>query len=552
MHFFTIFISSLLFANAGKDFSPESITDRLRRDIEVLASDSLEGREAGTPGEWRAAMHIKQQMEIIGLTPLFDGSFLQDFPFPGDWVYGDDNYLVINGEEFAMFRDFFVLPNSHSDKINAPAVYVGYGLQQDEHNDYQHLTNLQGKIFFMEYYLPSHLDVYAGNQPLEIIQKKIDIAIDKGARAVIFVNSSADRTDPPTSLNQRMGREAIPVLFATQDVLHFWQQLNQPGDILLSTQLERENHTAWNVAGYMDNQAKYTVVLGAHYDHLGFGGRGSRSPGVNAIHPGADDNASGTAGILESARFLQTAGLNEYNYIFIAFSAEEKGLIGSRFFTQSTAYNMSRVNYMFNYDMIGRMNENTFTMIGTGSSPIWDTLIDKHAPESLTVRKSASGVGGSDHTNFYREGIPVLFFFTGIHEDYHRPADTPDKINYEGMLAILDFSHSLIAYLNDRDKLPFSEAPSASNRTGRRTGPVLGFMPDHTFDGVGLKIQAVTQNNPAHKAGMQSGDIIVRVGQSRVSDIQTYMQAMAGLQANQKVTVVVLRDGSEMKMEVDL
>lgn len=546
------FYPTLLLAQQDQLFTPENITQRLRNDIETLAADSMEGREAGTPGEWRAALFLKQEMKNIGLEPLFEGSFLQDFTFPGEWVYGEDNYLIIDGEEFSMFRDFFVLPNSYSAQINAPGVYVGYGLKQEGHNDYEGLADLNGKVFFMEYFLPTALDVYPGNQPLEILQNKIDIAIEKGALAVIFVNSSSDRRDPSTSLNQRMGREQIPVLFATQDVLHYWQQLDGQANILLSTQLERESHTAWNVAGYIDNQAEYTVVIGAHYDHLGFGGRGSRSPGVNAVHYGADDNASGTAGVLESARFLMSSGLDNHNYIFIGFSAEEKGLLGSRYFTQSNAYDMSKINFMFNYDMIGRMSGNTFTLIGTGSSPVWDTIIDQLAPDGYNVRKSVSGVGGSDHTNFYREGIPVLFFFTGIHEDYHRPSDTPDKINYPGMLTILDLSHQLIAALNEKERLPFSETPASARSTSRRSGPVLGLMPDHSFDGVGMKIQAVTQNNPAQRAGMQSGDIIVRVGETRVSDIQTYMQAMAGLQTNQKVKVAIIRNGSEMEMDVDL
>jgi aminopeptidase YwaD len=554
-YFFTLIITLSLvqFVSAQTQFGFTSyeIMERLKTDIVVLSSDEFEGREAGTPGEIKAAEYIKTRMEEAGLTPLFDGSYLQEFTFSGQWMMGTDNYLIINEEEFVNGQDFFVLPNSASAKINAKGVYVGFGLETDSHNDYEYLTGLKNRIFFMEYYLPEQLDNGEFRQPLEVLQKKIELAVSKGAQAVVFVNSQSKRTDPPTSLNQRLGRESIPVFFAKTDVLEFWQQLDDDKEIMLSADISREVLTAYNVAGYIDNNAEYTVVIGGHYDHLGYGNQGSRSPGVNAIHPGADDNASGTAGVLEAARYLSQSASTNNNYLFIAFSAEEKGLLGSRHFAESDAYEMSKVNYMLNFDMLGRMESNDFTLIGTGSSSMWDSIVDTYAG-NLNIRKSAGAVGGSDHTNFYQKGIPVLFFFTGLHDDYHRPSDTEDKISYDGMHSILQFAFTMIDGLDTGGKITFSEAPVTRRSAPRREGPTLGVMPDHAFDGEGLRIQSVSDNNPAQRAGLKGGDVIVRIGEVRVSDIQTYMQALGSVGTNRTIKVHVLREGKEMVMDVAL
>jgi len=550
---FVIALALVQFVSAQPPFgfSPREIKERLKEDIVVLSSDEFEGREAGTPGEIKAAEYIKARMEEIRLAPLFNGSYLQEFTFSGQWMIGTDNYLIINKEEFVLNQDYFVLPNSATGKVNARAVYVGFGLESDLHNDYEYLTGLKNRIFFMEYYLPSHMDNGEFRQPLEVLQKKIELAQSKGAKAVVFVNSRSERSDPPTSLNQRLGRENIPIFFAKTDVLEFWQQLDDDKEIMLSADIGREELTAYNVAGYIDNNAEYTVVIGGHFDHLGYGNQGSRSPGVNAIHPGADDNASGTAGVLEAARYLSQSSSTKNNYLFIAFSAEEKGLLGSRHFVESGAYDMSKVNYMLNFDMLGRMESSDFTLIGTGSSPMWDSIIDTYVGP-LNIRKSAGAVGGSDHTNFYQKGVPVLFFFTGLHDDYHRPADTEDKIKYDGMHSILRFAFNMIDGLDTGGKIAFSEAPVTRRTAPRREGPTLGVMPDHAFDGEGLRIQSVSENNPAQRAGLKGGDVIVRIGEVRVSDIQTYMQALGSIRSDQTVKVHILREGKEMVMDVPL
>jgi hypothetical protein len=550
--FAALLLTSIINAQTQWGFSPVETKERLQSDILFLSSDELEGREAGTAGEMKAAEYIRDEMIESGLEPMFGTSYFQDFEFPGEWLLGENNILVIKDESFTLHQDYFVLPNSKSASLHNQAVYVGFGWANENHNDYSDLSQLEGKIFFMEYHLPPNVDDNSGRQTLEVMQQKVETALQKGASAIIFVNTQSEKADPPTSLNQRLGKEEIPILFARNHVFEYWQQIESNTEIVLTVDLARESFTAYNVAGIIDNKAEHTVVFGAHYDHLGYGGMGSRSPGINEIHPGADDNASGTAGILEMARYLSQSDLTSQNYIFVAFSAEEKGLIGSRYFASSDFYNKEQVSYMFNFDMLGRVEDSNITLYGTGTSPLWDSVIDFYTPEDLTIRKSPSGMGSSDHTNFYRENIPVLFFFSGLHDDYHRPSDTEDKINYEGMLSILGFATDMVKGLSDSGKLPFTETSMPERQTARRQGPTLGIMPDHAFDGEGLRIQGVSENNPAQKAGLKGGDVIIRIGETKISDIYTYMKAMGGLKNVNSVMVRILRDETELDMNVIL
>ena len=535
-------------------FSSEEILNRLQEDVYTLASDEMEGRESGTPGEVRAAHFIKSRMKEAGLTPLFDDSFLQTFEFPGMLELGEENFLVVSGEDFVLEEDFFVLPNSGNGRVYAEGVYVGFGLIQDDYDDYAGLSNLEDKIFFMEIFLPEEMDERGTPMPLNLLADKIETAEKKGASAIVFVNTQSWRNDPPLRLGRARNTAGIPILFARDEVFEFWQQQAQGEYIFLSAELISETFTSMNVAGYWDNNADHTVVIGGHFDHLGFGGRGSRSPGSREIHYGADDNASGVAGVLEAARYLTQSHHTSNNYLFIAFGAEEKGLLGSRYFTNSDAYDMGRVNYMFNYDMIGRMENGNITLYGTGTSPSWESTIDANDRQELSIRKSPSGIGGSDHTSFYLKDIPVMFFFTGIHDDYHRPTDTPDKINFEGMSEILRFSFDMIADLDSQGKLEFASTPVTRRGQPQRrgAGPTLGLMPDHAFQGEGVKILGIVENRPAQRAGLKEGDVIIKIDENPIPDIEEYMRVMGSFQANQKINVMVNRNEDQMEIEVEL
>ena len=535
-------------------FSPEAVEDRLRNDVYTLASDEMEGRESGTPGEEMAARYIESGMQEAGLSPLFGDSFIQTFEFSGRLELGEDNFLIIGEEGFTVDEDFFILSNSESTRVYAEAVYVGHGMQTDTYNDYFGLEGLEDKVFFMEFYLPEEMDERGTSLPMDMVSNKIESAKEMGAAAVVFVNTQSWRNDPPLRLGRARETSGIPIMFARDEVLEFWQQHAQDEYVFLSADLHSETYTAMNVAGYWDNNAEQTVVIGGHFDHLGYGSSGSRSPGSGDIHYGADDNASGTAGVIEAARYLTRSALTSNNYIFIAFGAEEKGLLGSRHFSNSDAYEMERINYMLNYDMIGRLEDGNFTLYGTGTSPLWESTIDNNAYEGFNIRKSASGMGGSDHTSFYLKDIPVLFFFTGIHNDYHRPTDTPDKINYQGMREIISFSYDMIADLDSQEKLAFTTTPveRRGQQQRRGSGATLGVMPDHAWEGEGVKIMGIVDNRPAQRAGLLQGDVIVSINEESVPDIQEYMRIMNGLQAGQKVMINLVRGEDVVEMEVEL
>jgi|LSQX01.3.fsa_nt_gb hypothetical protein len=552
---FTLLMVFLLqgsFGQSNFDFSDERVLERLKKDIYTLADERMEGREAGTPGERLAAEYIANQMLEAGLKPIFNESYFQEVPFPGAFVEGPDNFLVIDGVTYTFNEDFFALPNTGNAVVNAPAVFAGFGLEGVEGIDnYGGLGSVAGRVVVLDYYSPEGLNERLDITTREALAQKIELAVKKGAAGIILVNTLSWQSDPRISLGMEVPREGIPVVFGTERVR---DALLAKADVevLLSTELERPMYTGYNVAGYWDNGAPTTVIIGGHYDHLGYGGSGSRSPGEHALHPGADDNASGTAGVLEAARYLVQSDLKKHNYIFIAFTAEEKGLIGSRYFADSEAYDMGKVNYMFNFDMLGRLTDNKLSLIGTGTTPIWEAAIDHVAPGHFNIRKSPGGLGGSDHTAFYLKNIPVLFFFTGIHDDYHRPGDTPDKVNYQGTLEIMKFTYDLMRELETEDRLAFTPTQSSDTRRRRTEGVTLGLMPDHVYTGEGLKIQAVMDDRPAQKAGIANGDVIIRINDDEVSEIQTYMRALGNLKGGSKAMITVKRGEEVMTFQVQL
>ncbi len=541
-----------VWGQAAFDFSEEAVIGRLKQDVYTLASDEMEGRESGTQSERLAAAYIQKRMQEIGLQPVFGRSFIQEFPFPGEWVWGEDNVIRLGNRTFLHEEDFFTLPGSGSGTVQAGFVHVGYGLDGlSGQNDYEGLVGLEGKIFVMEFFVPGELEDQMDLSFRQLMQVKLEAAIERGAAGILFVNINSERDDPRLDLRVSGDTREIPLVFLREPAYQALM-LDPDAELTVSTELDRTEQIALNVAGYLDNNAPTTIVIGGHFDHVGYGRRGSRSPGSDSIHYGADDNASGTAGVLEAARFLSQSDLRANNYLFIAFGAEEKGLLGSRHFTTSGAYDMERVNYMFNFDMIGRLENHALTMIGTGTSPAWEPLIDELAPSHFNIRKSPGGTGGSDHTSFYLQDIPVIFFFTGIHDDYHRPADTPDKINYEGAHEILELAMTMMAALDSEDRLAFS-ATAAAPRTRQRTdGPTLGLMPDHAFDGEGLRVQSVIENRPGHQAGMLDGDIIIRINDKEVREIQTYMEALGKMPQGGTSIVVVKRGEEEISLEVKL
>lgn len=307
--------------------------------------------------------------------------------------------------------------------------------------------------------------------------------------------------------------------------------------------------TGTNVLGYLDNGAAHTIIIGAHYDHLGMGGEGSLYAAGEAIHNGADDNASGVAILLQLATELKKEGFQGNNYLFIAFSGEEMGLLGSNYFSKNPTVDLSKTNFMLNMDMVGRLREDkTLSVSGTGTSPIWNQVLNA-ANTGFKLVLGESGVGPSDHTSFYLQNIPVLHFFTGQHEDYHKPSDDAEKLNFEGMRQIQQYILDVIGELNDKDKLAFRTTKNESEEVPRFK-VALGVMPDYLFDGEGMRIDGLTENRPAARAGLQKGDIVVKLGDSTVADMMGYMRALSIFSEGDTAKVVVDRRGERIDANV--
>jgi len=379
-------------------------------DVTFLASDELEGRETGTPGELKAADYIKERFENIGLAPKGEGdSFFQKFSFAN---------------------------------------------KKDPHGD---------------------------------------VDFQKGA-----------------------------------------------SDSLV---------TGTNVVGYWDHKAANTIVIGAHYDHLGMGGEGSLHKDGEAIHNGADDNASGVAIMLQLAQKLQDPKYAGNNYLFIAFSGEEMGLLGSNYYTKNSTIPITSMNYMINMDMVGRLNaENALAVHGLGTSPIFGQTIFAANP-GFKIAEHDSGIGPSDHTSFYLNDVPVLHFFTGQHSDYHKPGDDSDKLNYKGMAEIQKYIQDIILELNDNGKLKFTKTKDESSSIPSfKVG--LGVVPDYLFSGKGMRIDGISEGKAAQNADLKRGDIVIKMGDSTVVDMMSYMAVLSTFDAGDTTTVIVERDGEEVVKEV--
>jgi len=306
---------------------------------------------------------------------------------------------------------------------------------------------------------------------------------------------------------------------------------------------------AKNIIAFIDNKKKNTVIIGAHYDHIGYGGQYSLDRGINEIHNGADDNASGTAMLLSLAKQLNNKNDLENNYLFIAFSAEELGLIGSRYFVNSDVFKKESINFMINLDMVGRLNaEKELSIFGVGTSSIFKQVVNS-MNNNFKLKIIEDGTGPSDHTSFYNKDIPVLFFHTGSHENYHRPSDDVNLINYKGMSEISNYIIDIIDELETYNKLEFKETIS-NQPTVARFNVSLRVMPDYVFEGDGMKASQIIKGGPADDAGLIDGDVIIMLGKNEVKDVYDYMNSLSKFEKGDSTKVIVLRSGKKLEFEV--
>ncbi len=526
---------------------------KLQEHITFLASDEYEGRETGEPGAIKARDYIVDQFELLHLRPKGRKGFLQSYTFPRGASFGPGTQLYINNHTFVAPSDFVPLPYSSNSNVTGYIVRVGFGIDDPglQQQDYLGKTGLNKKIFVMEYGTPDGNNPHGKFAEWTDLRKRIDGAIQRGATGVIFINSDTSLTIPEPDFNNRISPTSLPVIFAKGKAAELLRD-SVITNITLGTDINKIMKTGYNVVGMINNKAKYNIVIGAHYDHLGYGDEGSLYRGTRAIHNGADDNASGTAALIELARQLKAEGPKTNNYIFIAFSGEEKGLLGSNNFVKNATFDLGTVNYMINLDMVGRLKSDDKALIisGSGTSTRWKTLMDSISVDNIRIKQTESGVGPSDHTSFYLQNIPVLHFFSGTHSDYHKPSDDADLINYDGEVSIIHMILNTITLTANDGKLVFAKTKDDQNENAPKFKVTLGVVPDYAFDGEGMRIDGVTDGKPASKAGFESGDIVIQIGEYTVVDMMSYMKALGKFKHGDAVKVKIRRGKDVFEKEV--
>lgn len=525
-----------LMAAAQKKADRKTATT-LQAHVSFLSSDKLEGRRTGTAGEKLAAEYIVDQMKQAGIAPGAENGYLQEFPVREGKETGPGAKLTINNTAFQAGKQFVPLP------FSAQKTVTGEVLPGVNEPDNIWILNVED---FDEPASP-HGD------PMDVYVKAAREAEKNKAKGVIFFNGKEKTATVTKWLSEKSKPLTIPVIWAAEDASKMLADENANGfQVNLGVELKDFKRTGTNVVGYIDNNAPTTVIIGAHYDHLGYGeDENSLNAGEKAIHNGADDNASGTAAMLELGRMLKTSKLKKSNYILIAFSGEELGLFGSKYFTQHHTADFKKVNYMVNMDMVGRLDNSKGLQIGgIGTSPSWGAILKAVLPKDLKVTYDSSGTGPSDHTSFYRSDIPVLFLFTGTHSDYHKPSDDADKINYDGEVRIVKLVYDIINNTANREQLMFTKTKEMQMGTSARFSVTLGIMPDYTYSEGGVRADGVSKDKPAQKAGILAGDVIIQMGNQPIKDLEGYMQALSTFKAGDKTTVKVKRGTTEKTFDI--
>lgn len=521
----------------------KQIVQQLKAHVGYLADDKLEGRRAGTNGEKLAAEYLESQFRAIGLSPKGNnGSYQQVFDITEGKVMQPGSRFVVNRQELRAGDDFF--PLAFSPNATIAETSISPSLAESGQPWFRDLGDL-----LLNNKENPHFDLSSR------LQEEVKHAQEKGAKALVLYNSSEIPDKIVFDEKDRSATAPIPVFYLRKEAMsrHF-PDAAAAYDISMQSAIGPKYRQARNLVGFIDNGASYTVVLGAHYDHLGYGedGNSMLRTGDKLIHNGADDNASGTAALIELARLLKKSKARQHNYLFVAFSGEELGLYGSKYYVDNPTVPLSTYNYMINMDMVGRLNDSsrTVTIGGYGTSPTWSSLFSGVRNAGFQVKFDSSGTGPSDHTSFYRKDIPVLFFFTGLHTDYHRPSDDADKINYTGTLMIVKYIQSVVEASATNGKLAFQKTREQQTTTSARFSVSMGIMPDYTYSGNGVRVDGVSENRPAIKAGIRAGDIVIKLGDYTVSSVESYMQALGKFKKGDATKATVRRGNEELTFDI--
>ena len=585
MRLYRILITFSFFAfsctNVSNEFKTNNeINSNVLNHIKFLSSDEMEGRYPGSEGSTKSADYIAENFNKAGLYPFNSDNFYQKFEFKSGISLSGKNSITINNNRFKVEEDYIPVQFSESGNFKGQIIFTGYGLKVDElnWNDYKDI-DVEGKWVLMFRGSPEGYNPHSKFGDNISIRKKTLAAKDLGALGVLLINQ--EKSEPLIDLTFDYNSKpiGIPVLNISYDILKVlsnedFESIKKEIDknekqksFLLESELEAsidikiETVSISNVVGVLRKEQNKTnnnyIVIGAHFDHLGYGSRGSGSlaPGKNIIHNGADDNASGTAVLIDLAyKFSKLKKKLNNDIIFVAFNAEEQGLLGSKFFVDNIGNDINNIKTMINLDMIGRMKNNQLTIGGIGTAEVFGKIVDNANKNiDIDISKSASGQGPSDHSSFYNKNIPVLFFHTGGHDDYHKPSDDWTKINVEGINRINNLIFNVVYNVDSNQNPPVFKATTNPPAQRRMSFSVtFGIMPNYGDSSQGLKVDAVRENGPAYSAGMQDGDIIVKINNKDVSDIYEYMARLGELKPGDIAKVQVLRNNKNIMLEIQL
>lgn len=576
--------------------APLANPNRYLEDVKTLSAVNMEGRGDGTKGLTRAAHYIEHQFKSLGLQPAGTNGYYQPFTVTTGAKLKKDNHLKVqsagSSRPLKLNDDYVPLSFSTLGSFAGPVVFAGYGASADEfqYDDYMHL-DVKDKIVVVLRYEPDSFAEKSGHHGLtqhaHLITKAIN-ARNHGAKAVILVNGKLGEGEE--DLLMRFGSQPGPrdagilLVQVKNAVADGWfqaagkslagvqKEINADGKprsfafpdslrISLKVDIESTRATVNNLLAYLPGKTGEYVIVGAHYDHLGRGNQDSLAPSlIGQIHPGADDNASGTAGMLELARlFSQRSAANRLDrgILFMAFAGEELGLLGSSEWVKEPTLPLDHAVAMLNMDMIGRIRDNKVYIGGVGTGSTFKPLLEQAAGKyDFKVEYSAGGYSASDHTSFVAKNIPVLFFFSGLHADYHKPSDTWEKIDFNAATKLLDLVEEVATGLANepgRPKFARVEEPSAAGGGGGSGyGPYFGSIPDFGDTVKGVKFSDVKPGSPAAKAGLKGGDILVQFNDKAINNLYDFTDALRRSKVGDMVDVIVMRDGKPLNAKVKL
>ena len=580
--------------------SNEITKEEIYEHINYLASEKLEGRYPGTQGDILAREYISREFEKYGLIPKGDSAFIQRFDMNNGVKKGKANTLKFydDGKQVSISEsDFTPLGLSSNGKVKGGLVFAGYGINAPmlDYSDFKdangNMIDVEGKVIVIMRYSPTTMnpnnDKFA---KFEELRTKIASFKDLKPAGVIIITPPINSTSSNADILMDVGfdmvsqNSGIPTINTKRGIIESF--LKQRGydlskiqeginsgikpnsfeikEVSVEYEVDLEKNTAktGNVVGFLEGSdpvlKNEVIVIGAHFDHLGYGGQNSMYRGKDKLpHVGADDNASGTTGVLEIAQKLSSEKDKlKRSVLFICFTAEEEGLIGSSYFAKSDEFKNYNIVAMLNMDMVGRLKDDKLILNGTGTSTYWTPMIEElNKKYNFNTSMNPEGFGPSDHSSFYAKDIPVLMFFTDLHTDYHKPTDTPDKINTEGQQKVLNMVYDMAYDLSTRDVKPeFTKVAVKEENKGERKSVrvYVGTVPDFSYSDAGYKISGVQSGSPAEKAGILAGDIMIKFGDKEINNLYDYTAALGEYKPGQDVNVVVKRGTEEITVVVKL